>query len=33
MEKYLILKALLLILGLAMIYFLIRGLKKVQRKN
>ena len=33
MGDYLILKALLLILGLAILYFLVRGVKKVQRKN
>lgn len=33
MDTYLILKALGLIIGLAIIYFLVRNLKKVQRKN
>ena len=33
MGDYLILKALLLIIGLAILYFLVRGVKKVQRKN
>lgn len=33
MDTYMILKALGLIIGLAIIYFLVRSLKKVQRKN